>query len=86
MHSGPEQLKDWMRRRGFTQADMARYFGWDESFVSVLVSGRRNPGLETAVTIERLAGIPIEAWLPIEFNASVAVVEAKVSNRNNDKA
>lgn len=86
MDSGAEQLKDWLRRRGFTQADMARYFGWDESFVSVLLSGRRNPGLETAVTIERLAGIPIESWLPIEFNASVAVVEAKTAKRNHDKA
>lgn len=86
MPSGPEQLKDWMRRRGFTQADMARYFDWDQSFVSVLMSGRRSPGLETAITIERLAGIPVEAWLPTEVGVSAEPIAEIPAKRNHDKA
>lgn len=83
MQSGPEQLKDWMRRRGFTQADMARYFNWDQSFVSVLLSGRRSPGLETAITIERLAGIPVEAWLPSEVDKTEPAVQGSAAKRQS---
>lgn len=85
MHSGPEQLKDWMRRRGFTQADMARYFEWDQSFVSVLLSGRRSPGLETAVTIERLAGIPVEAWLPSSVDTTESAADHVAHKAVRDK-
>lgn len=85
MHSGPDQLKDWMRRRGFTQADMARYFNWDQSFVSVLLSGRRSPGLETAITIERLTGVPVEVWLSSEVDKSESAVETTGGKARHDK-
>lgn len=71
MQSGPEQLKDWMRRRGFTQADAARYLAIDEPYVSVLLSGKRTPGLANAIHLERLTGIPVEAW------ASTSIGEAQ---------
>lgn len=74
-----------MRRRGFTQADMARYFRWDQSFVSVLLSGRRNPGLDTAVTIERLTGIPVEAWVSNEVDTTTSAVAANGSKSQRDK-
>jgi transcriptional regulator with XRE-family HTH domain len=62
MKSGPEQLKDWMHRRRFMQREAGEYFGWDETYVSQLVNGRRSPGLENAIQIERMTGIPVEAW------------------------
>jgi transcriptional regulator with XRE-family HTH domain len=63
MHSGPEQLKDWMRRRGFNQADAARYFGFDQPTMTRIVNGTYRPGLLTAIKIEELAGIPAKAWV-----------------------
>ena len=51
-----------MRRRGFTQADAARYLEFDEPYVSGLVNGARTPGLWNALHVERLTGIPVEAW------------------------
>lgn len=51
-----------MRRRGFTQADACRYLQFDEPYLSGLLSERRSPGLANAVHIERLTGIPVEAW------------------------
>ena len=51
-----------MRRRGFTQADACRYLGFDEPYLSGLLSGRRSPGLANAICLERLTGIPVEAW------------------------
>lgn len=62
MTTGAEQLKDWMERRGFDQRETARYFGWDETYVSKIVKGVRRPGLDNAHKIERLTGIPTQAW------------------------
>lgn len=67
MQLGPEQLRDWMRRRGFKQSDAARYLEFDEPYVSVLLSGKRSPGLANAVRIERHTGIPVEAWAASEL-------------------
>lgn len=63
MHSGVEQLLDWMRRKGFKQADAARFFGIDQPTMTRIVNGTYRPGLTTAVMIERLAGIPTRAWV-----------------------
>lgn len=65
--SGAEQFRDWMRRRGFNQADAARYLQFDEPYVSVLLSGKRTPGLDNAIHLERLTGIPVEAWASSEL-------------------
>lgn len=51
-----------MRRRGFTQADAARYLEMTEPRICVILSARYSPGLVTALHIERLTGIPVEAW------------------------
>lgn len=69
--SGPDELRDWMRRRGFTQADAARYLDYEESLMSKILNGQHRPGLQNAVNIERLTGIPVEAW------ASELVVDAE---------
>ena len=63
MKTGAEQLVDWMARRGFTQREAAAHFGWDETFISQLRTGRRTPGLTNAIRIERETGIPVEAWM-----------------------
>jgi len=63
MKSGPDQLRDWMHRRRFLQREAADYLGFDETFVSHLVNGKRTPGLDNAIIMERKTGIPVEAWL-----------------------
>lgn len=70
MQSGAEQLKDWMARRHMTATETAEYFGWDKTFVSKIVRGHRLPGLANAITIERMTGIPVEAWMPSEVDRS----------------
>lgn len=80
MKQGPALLKDWMHRMKFLQVETANYFGCDPSFVSQLLSGAREPGLIWAVKIERLTGIPVEAWLPTgrdESDQPAAVSSAK---------
>lgn len=70
MQSGPEQFRDWMRRRGFNQSDAARYLEFDQPYVSQLLSGVRCPGLANAIHLERLTGIPVEAWATSELDES----------------
>lgn len=68
MHSGHEQLKDWMQRRGFDQAGAGRFLAIDPAEMSKFLSGKRTPGLRTAIRIERLTGIAVEAWTSTEVD------------------
>lgn len=74
MQSGFEQLRDWVRRRGFSQLEAAIYLGWDEASFSKLVNGLRTPGLANAVKIEELTGIPAKAWVstPVDTDGDSA--------------
>lgn len=68
MEHGRDQLRDWINRREFTQREAAKYLSFDETVMSNLLVGKRNPGLANAVKIERLTGIPVEAWMPTELD------------------
>lgn len=70
--SGPEQLRDWMQRRRVNQTEAAALLGFDATFISQLLSGRRQPGLTNAVRIERMTGIAIEAWMPSQLDETVS--------------
>lgn len=71
MKEGRLQLKDWIHRRVFMQREAAAYLNLDETFLSQIVNGKRQPGLKNAIEIERLTGIPVEAWVPSEVGTSV---------------
>lgn len=90
MQSGPEQLRDWMKRRWPLSARPARevadYFGWDESFISQLLSGSRRPGLTNAIKIERGAGIPVEAWVSSQLDEYARPESIKAGNSKQDEA
>lgn len=68
MTTGADQLRDWMKRRGFSLAEAADFFGWDQTFISKLINGRRSPGLANAHIIEAKTGIPTQAWLSIPLD------------------
>lgn len=85
MESGPEQLRDWMRRRGFTQADASRYLEYNEPMVSRILNGSYNPGLRTALRIEHLTGIPVEAWAASELDELDLPVTAIAGKRKVSK-
>lgn len=52
-----------MARRQINQTEAAAMLDTTPVFVSQLLSRTRTPGLTNAVHIERLTGIPVEAWL-----------------------
>lgn len=69
-----------MHRRRFMQREAADYLGWDETYVSHLVAGRRVPGLDNAILIERKTGIPVEVWASSELDTDEATVAANGRN------
>lgn len=86
MNTGPEQLKDWMHRRRFMQREAADYLGYHETYISHLLNGARTPSLDNAVQIERMTGIPIEAWVTSELDKLAEVGAATGKKTNKTKA
>jgi transcriptional regulator with XRE-family HTH domain len=64
MENGSTQLREWQWRRRFKGIQAAAYLGIHYTYYSNLVTGKRRPGREKAVTIEQLTGVPVEAWTP----------------------
>jgi transcriptional regulator with XRE-family HTH domain len=86
MKSGPEQLKDWMHRRRFMQREVAEHLGIHFTFVCQLIAGKRSPGLDNAIKIERLTGIPVEAWASSSIDESAEPIAQDAANAQHDKA
>lgn len=62
MDSGRQLLRAWMGRMRFNQSDTAEYLGISKAELSLYLSRERTPGLDRALHIERMTGIPVEAW------------------------
>jgi transcriptional regulator with XRE-family HTH domain len=85
MRSGPDQLRDWIERRGFNYEETARHLGLDPSVVTKLANGTRNAGLKIALVIERRTGIPVEAWASEDSDTAGELVSANPRKRKSDK-
>jgi len=68
------------------QREAADYFGWDETYVSQLVNGRRSPGLENAIHIERHTGIAVEAWMSNDVDTPEQPDPVTAGKANKTKA
>lgn len=63
MHSGRERLAAWLKRSNLNQREGAKLLRLHWTFLNQILLGRRSPGLANAVLIERVTGVPVEAWL-----------------------
>jgi len=81
MLKGREQLKAWMTRSRVNQREAAKIIGMDHTFLNQILSGRRFPALANAVRIERITGIPAEAWLAtaVGVSSKPVVIEPRKS-------
>jgi transcriptional regulator with XRE-family HTH domain len=76
MHSGREQLADWIERRGMNQREAARILGMDFTVLNKILLGHRTPGLATALAIQRHTGISVEVWMPTDDGKTDVLVTA----------
>lgn len=81
MVHGREQLKDWLDRRGFNQREAAEFLSMDFTMLNQILTGRRNPGLATAVNLERLTGVAVDAWVPTDVDGSADAEPAPARKR-----
>lgn len=63
MKPGPNQLREWIDRKGLADGEAAKVIGVDFTYISKLVNGHRQPSLDNAVKIERVTGVPVGAWV-----------------------
>lgn len=63
-NEGARLLGAWMQRREYSAGAVARLIGCHRSFVSLLLSGKRKPSLNTALVLDRVSGgaVPAASW------------------------
>lgn len=62
--TAPDQLKAFLKTGKLTRAEVAEDCGFDRSMLSHYMRGTRRPGRDAALALERVVGIPAEAWSP----------------------
>lgn len=61
---GRVRLRQWIDRSKLNQLEAAEVMGFDKTALNHILTGKRTPGLQNALKIERATGIPVEAWVP----------------------
>lgn len=66
------KLAEYMQREGLSQAEFARRTGLSQPMVCLWLSGKRRPGLESALAIESATAgeVPASSWLEAQPGAS----------------
>jgi transcriptional regulator with XRE-family HTH domain len=70
MMSGRERLRGWIDRSKYTQRQAAEILGIGEVYLSQILAGIRTPGLDTAVRVEALSGVPVQSWARNELRSA----------------
>jgi transcriptional regulator with XRE-family HTH domain len=73
---GRERLAQWIERSRLNQLEAAKVIGIDPTQLSMVLNGKRRPGLDNAVKIEAATGIVVEAWVAIEDDEPSPVAAA----------
>jgi transcriptional regulator with XRE-family HTH domain len=66
MQTGRVRLRQWIDRSKINQRQAAELLEVDQTYLSQILSGKRSPGLATAVHFENVTGIAVEAWVAQE--------------------
>lgn len=78
-NDGAERLAQWIKRSRLNQMEAAELIGIDQTQLSQILNGKRRPGLDNAVKIERATGLAVEAWVPtvvdVEPDQTSAIAE-----------
>lgn len=56
----PNNLKFWRERRGFNQADLARYVGVSRQALSAIESQKQDPSLALALKLSQMLDLPVQ--------------------------
>jgi plasmid maintenance system antidote protein VapI len=62
MVGGMNDLSAYLETCGRTQLAVAAELGISQGHLNDMKTGRRKPGRELAVRIERMLGVPVQSW------------------------
>lgn len=86
MDTGRDRLKAWIERSKLDQVGAARVIGMHPTQLNHILTGKRRPGLDTAVKIEQATGIVVEAWVPFASDESAETDREPANSWPIDKA
>ncbi len=67
--SAAQQLRQIRERRGESQVVFAGAIGISKGYLCNIEAGRRTPSLRVATAIQRVIGIPADAWAAVPVAA-----------------
>ena len=79
--TGRQRLAEYRKRSRLKQYELADLIGMHDTTLSQVLSGKRRPGLDTALRIEAATGIPVESWMDTKIGRS-----AKANGSNRKRA
>lgn len=85
MSQGQERLRDWIGRSKLSQRAAADLLDMHWTFLNQILNDKRSPALATAVRIERMTGIPVEAWMPTDVDSQPVGAGGKNGKRKVGK-
>ena len=63
-----EIIRDEMEAQEVKQVDLAKESGFNKSFISLLLSGKRNITTSIALALEKILSIKAETWIRLQKN------------------
>lgn len=81
MRNGRDRLAAWIKTSKINQTKAAELLGMDEVSMSLIMRGKRTPGLLNAMRIEDVTGVPARSWLLTGVNKSRRLVSRHGGNR-----
>ncbi len=63
-----EIIRDEMEAQGIKQAELAKESGFNKSFISLLLNGKRNITSSFALTLEKVLAVKAETWIRLQKN------------------
>lgn len=84
--TGRSRLRQWIDRSKLNQLEASEIIGFDKTALNHILTGKRTPGLQNALKIERATGIPVEAWVPTSGDTSSLNESAPADSALIDKA
>lgn len=82
---GAKCLEKWLERAKLRPTQAAPMLRMHKTYLSGILNGSRRPGLDNAVWIERMTGIPVEAWVSTEDGGMAQPMPGKRCKRIADK-
>ena len=63
-----EIIRDEMEAQGIRQIDLVKKSGYNKSFISLLLQGKRNITTAIALALEKVLSVKAETWIRLQKN------------------